>query len=316
MLAFRNHFIFYSTNMKASSSSVTPSSSSSNTALAWSLLLILALIWGSSFILVKKSLLVFTPSQVGSLRIFAAFCFFVPFFIYHIKKIPFRKWPHFLLVGCLGNLFPAFLFSLAGAKLDSGVSGALNSTTPLFTLIIGVLFFKNTLTQRQTIGILLGFVGALLLVTAGKTGFSLNGYALYVVLATLFYGINLNLTKKYLTNLGIDSFVITSCIFMTIGPIAAGVLFSTDFLVKMNQTGAYQSLLYACLLGVMGSAIAMVLFNRLIQLTSAVLASSVTYLIPIVAITWGVLDHETILIEHYLGMAIILVGVYLVNKTK
>lgn len=295
----------------------TPSTTSKNQhpLLVWGLLALLALIWGSSFILVKKSLVVFAPAEVGSLRIFAAFCFFLPFFLINLKKIPFNKFQYFLLAGLLGNLLPAYLFSWAGSKLDSGVSGALNSTTPLFTLIVGAIFFRNKITQRQSIGIVLGFVGALLLILAGSSGFHVNAYAFLVITATVLYGINLNLTKKFLTGLGIDSFLITTCIFMTIGPIAGTVLFSGDFLPKLQQDGAIQAMVFAMLLGVLGSAIAMVLFNRLIQMTSAVLASSVTYLIPIVAILWGVLDGEAILFQHYLGMSVILIGVYLVNKS-
>jgi drug/metabolite transporter (DMT)-like permease len=286
-----------------------------NPTLAWSLLALLAVIWGSSFILVKKSLVIFDASQVGSLRIGAAFLFFLPFVLTNLKKIPFQKAHIFLLVGCLGNLFPAYLFSLAGSKLDSGVSGALNSTTPLFTLIVGGLFFGNKITSKQTIGIVLGFIGALLLILAGAKGLNFNVYALYVVAATVFYGLNLNITKKYLTGLDLTPFQITSFIFTTIGPIALIVLFSGDFLQKVQSPEAIAPLLYGVLLGVMGSAIAMVLFNRLIQMTSAVLASSVTYLIPIVAIIWGIIDGETIQIQHFLGMGIILVGVYLVNKS-
>ncbi|MCU0468817.1 MAG: DMT family transporter [Arcicella sp.] len=295
--------------------SQTQTSKSQSPSYAWGLLALLAIIWGSSFILVKKSLHVFDASQVGSLRIVAAFLFFLPFFILNLKQIPFKKAHLFLLVGCLGNLFPAYLFSLAGSKLDSGVSGALNSTTPLFTLIVGVLFFNNNITSRQTMGIILGFIGALLLVLAGAKGLQFNGYALYVVLATVLYGFNLNITKKYLTDLNLSPFLITAFIFMTIGPVAITVLFSGDFIQKAQQPEALQPIIYAVLLGVLGSAIAMVLFNKLIQVTSAVLASSVTYLIPIVAIIWGILDGETIQIQHFLGMGIILVGVYLVNKS-
>ncbi len=286
-----------------------------NPLLAWGLLALLAVIWGSSFILVKKSLSIFDAPQVGSLRITAAFLFFLPFFLINLKKIPFQKAHFFLLVGCLGNLFPAYLFSLAGSKLDSGVSGALNSTTPLFTLIVGGLFFGNKITSKQTAGIILGFVGALLLILAGAKGLAFNWYALYVILATVFYGLNLNITKKHLTGLNLSPFLITSFIFMTIGPVALVVLFSGDFIEKVQRPEALQPLFYTIILGVMGSAIAMVLFNRLIQMTSAVLASSVTYLIPIVAILWGILDGETIQIQHFLGMGIILVGVYLVNKS-
>jgi drug/metabolite transporter (DMT)-like permease len=287
-----------------------------NPVLVWALLALLAVIWGSSFILVKKSLIAFDPSQVGSLRIGAAFCFFLPFFLVNLKKIPFSKLPVFFVVGCLGNLIPAYLFSLAGSKLDSGVSGALNSTTPLFTLIVGGLFFGNAITSRQTMGIILGFVGALILILAGANGFQINGYAFYVVLATVMYGFNLNITKKYLTGLDLTPFLITATIFMTIGPVAIAVLFSGDFIQKAQQPEALQPLIYSVLLGVLGSAVAMVLFNRLIQMTSAVLASSVTYLIPIVAILWGILDGEAIQIQHFVGMGIILIGVYLVNKSK
>ncbi len=301
-------YLFMKTNLTTASKTQHP-------LLVWGLLALLALIWGSSFILVKKSLAVFAPAEVGSIRIFAAFCFFLPFFLVNLKKIPFNKFQYFLLAGLLGNLLPAYLFSWAGSKLDSGVSGALNSTTPLFTLIVGAIFFRNKITQRQSIGIVLGFVGALLLILAGASGFHVNAYAFFVIMATLLYGINLNLTKKFLTGLGIDSFLITTCIFMTIGPIAGTVLFSGDFIPKLQQEGAIQAMVFAMLLGVLGSAIAMVLFNRLIQMTSAVLASSVTYLIPIVAILWGVLDGEAILFQHYLGMSVILIGVYLVNKS-
>lgn len=287
-----------------------------NPVLVWALLALLAVIWGSSFILVKKSLLVFDPSQVGSLRIGAAFCFFLPFFLANLRKIPLPKLPVFFVVGCLGNLIPAYLFSLAGAKLDSGVSGALNSTTPLFTLIVGGLFFGNGITSRQTMGIILGFAGALALILAGANGFHINGYAFYVVLATVMYGVNLNITKRYLTGLNLTSFMITATIFMTIGPVAIAVLFSGDFIEKVQQPEALQPLIFSILLGVFGSAVAMVIFNRLIQMTSAVLASSVTYLIPVVAILWGILDGEAIQIQHFIGMGIVLIGVYLVNSSQ
>ncbi len=291
-----------------------------NPAFAWGLMALLAIIWGSSFILVKKSGKVFDASQVGSLRIVAAFCFFLPFFLYNIKKIPFKKAHLFFIVGCLGNLFPAYLFALAlaGSKLDSGVSGALNSTTPLFTLIVGGLFFGNKITSHQAFGIILGFVGALLLVVAGAKGSiieNFNGYALYVIAATVLYGFNLNITKKYLTDLDLSPFLITAFIFMTIGPVAIRVLFLGDFLDKVSLPEARNPLIYSMLLGVLGSAVAMVLFNKLIQVTSAVLASSVTYLIPIVAILWGLFDGEALQIQHFVGMGVILVGVYLVNKS-
>jgi drug/metabolite transporter (DMT)-like permease len=297
------------------SSKITNNQQKINPVITWGLLALLALIWGSSFILVKESLKVFEVSQVGAIRIFAAFLFFIPIFIYHFRTIPHQKWGFFLLVGCLGNLFPAFLFSLAGSKLDSAVSGALNSTTPLFALIVAALFFGKKITKNQSMGIVLGFLGALTLVLATVKDFAhiqINAYALVVVLATVMYGFNLNITQKYLG--GINPLVLTASIFMSIGPIAGIVLFQGDFIQRVQRPDALMPLIYSLLLGIMGSAMAMILFNKLLQMTNAILASSVTYLIPIVAIAWGILSGEQIGVIHFTGMAIILVGVYLVNK--
>lgn len=287
-----------------------------NPAITWGILALLAIIWGSSFILVKESLKVFAVPQVGALRIFAAFLFFIPIFIYNFRKIPHQKWGLFFLVGCLGNLFPAFLFALAGSQLDSAVSGALNSTTPLFALIVAALFFGKKITQNQSIGIFLGFLGALTLVLATVKDFAhiqINAYALVVVLATVMYGFNLNITQKYLG--GINPLVLTACIFMSIGPIAGIVLFQGDFIERLQQPAAIMPFIYSILLGVLGSAVAMILFNKLLQMTNAILASSVTYLIPIVAIAWGMVSGEQVGVFHVTGMAVILVGVYLVNKS-
>ena len=282
---------------------------------AWLLLALLAIIWGSSFILMKKSLVVFSPDQVGSMRIFAAFLFFLPVLIPQFKKIPKGKWLYFFATGMLGSLLPAFLFSVAGKNLDSGISGALNSTTPLFTLIVGGLFFQQTIQRRQIWGIIIGFCGSLILIFANKSGgFSVNGYAFLVIAATVMYGFNLNIVKKYLN--GVPSLIITACMLATTGPIAAAILFSGDFLQRAATPNAILPLSYAIILGVVGTGIATVLFNKVLQMTTPVFSSSVTYLIPIVAVMWGILDGETISIKHFLGMGIILFGVYLVNSKK
>ncbi len=282
---------------------------------AWVLLAVLALTWGCSFILVKKALVVFTATQVGGMRIFAAFLFFIPILVTQRRQLPARnRWGWCLLAGLLGNLIPALLFSAAGKELSSAVSGILNSFTPLFVLLVGILFFRNTVRTDQVVGILFGLLGcALIILVNNKGGFSLNGYALLVVLATVCYGFNLHIVRTFLS--GIPALPLTAAIFTTIGPLAGLLLVgSGDFLQRATRPEALQPLLFGGILGVVGSGVAMILFNRLLQLTSAVFASSVTYLIPIVAVGWGLLDGERLGWQQLAGMAVILVGVYLVNR--
>lgn len=284
-------------------------------AIAWLLLAVLAVMWGCSFILVKKALVAFTAPQVGGLRIFFAFLFFVPILIAQRRNLPTRhRWGWCLVAGLLGNLIPSLLFATAGAHIASSVSGILNSFTPLFVLVVGVLLFKNKVRADQVVGILFGLVGCVMIILVGKSGeLALNGYALLVVLATVCYGFNLHVVRTFLS--GIPALALTAATFTTIGPLAAGVLLgSGDFFERAARPEALQPLLYAGLLGVVGSGVAMILFNRLLQSTSAVFASSVTYLIPVVAVGWGLLDGERLALQQVLGMGVILVGVYLVNR--
>lgn len=290
-------------------------STSRPTPVAWLLLAVLALLWGCSFILVKKALVAFTAPQVGGLRIFAAFLFFIPILIAQRRHLPTRnRWGWCLVAGLLGNLIPALLFATAGAHIASSVSGILNSFTPLFVLLTGVLFFKNKVRADQVVGILFGLVGCVMIILVGTRGeLALNGYALLVVLATVSYGFNLHVVRTFLS--GIPTLALTAATFTTIGPLAALVLLgSGDFFERAAQPEALQPLLFAGVLGVVGSGVAMILFNRLLQQTSAVFASSVTYLIPIVAVGWGLLDGERLALQQILGMGVILVGVYLVNR--
>ncbi|GAB3495675.1 DMT family transporter [Spirosoma knui] len=286
--------------------------------LAWVLLATLALVWGSSFILMKHSLAVFPAEQVAAGRIVLAWLFFSPFIAHQSRKADIRssvrqRWIALLAAGLLGNLIPAFLFAVAGAHLNSSLSGALNSLSPLFTLLIGTAFFGKQIYVRQLAGILLGLGGSLLLVFYSATGtFAINGYALLVVLATLCYGININLIGRYLSHF--PSLVSSSWIFMLIGPLALLTLLPTDFAGRAVQSGAGPSVATLVMLGVFGSGVMTILFNRLVQLTSPVFASSVTYLMPMVALLWGLFDHERIYFVQYLGMAVCLLGVYLVNR--
>ena len=275
----------------------------------------LALIWGSSFILIKRGLTAFTASQVGALRIFAAFAVFLPVALWTLGRLPRGKWGYALLSGLLGSLIPSFLFATAGTRLDSAISGTLNALTPMCTLLVGTAFFGQRLTPSRTLGLLLGLAGcaALTLVNArGDLSFG-NSYVLLVLVATLCYGFNLNLIKQYLG--GLNPLHLASWALLGVGPVAGAYLFSTDFVQRLRPE-VLPTLGYVLTLGIVGTATANVLFNKVIQLSTPVFASSVTYLIPVVAVAWGVFDGERLLLSHYLGLAAILLGVYIVNRKQ
>lgn len=293
--------------------SSTTVTSQNKTIIAWLLLCLLATMWGSSFLIMKKALPTFSPVQIGALRIMAAGLVFLPWVISHRKEYPKAKTKYFFASGFLGYFLPAFLFALAGTRVNSSLIGALNSATPLFVLIVGAIFFQQIIRRWQAIGLIMGFVGSIVLIlSASKDGLSFNNpYALLVILSALMYGFNVNITGKYLST--INPVLLTAWTLFGVGIMAGVVLFSTDFLSKINQATLYP-LLLIIFLGVVNSGIATIIFNYILQIASPVFASSVTYLIPVVATMMGFLDGEPISLLHYFGMSIILVGVYLINK--
>lgn len=279
----------------------------------WFLLAILALIWGSSFILIKKGLLAFSATEVGALRIVSASAFLVPVAVPALRHLTARHFGLLFVIGLVGSLGPAFMFALAQTQLSSSVTGILNAVTPLNVLLIGAAFFHKTITRKEVIGLGIGFLGAVMLTLAGSEGFGLNYYALLVVLATICYGFNLNIIKNYLGDL--KPIVITGVSLLLVGPAAAVYLFGmSEFWTKAATDIAWWPMMAVVCLGVVGTAIALILFNQLVQIRTAVFASSVTYLIPIVAIGWGVLDNESLTYQHFIGMGAILGGVYVANR--
>ena len=288
--------------------------------ISWLLLLLLACIWGSSFILMKKGMFaedgtaIFSSEQVGSLRILIAALALLPISIGKLKKLSWKNILPLAIVGFCGNFFPAFLFTYAETGISSGLAGMLNSFTPIFTIIIGFLFFKTKLTNKQIIGTVIGTLGIIALVLTGKTA-SLNGdwdHILAIVLATLLYAISLTTIKNKLSNF--NSFEITSLAFLIIFPFSIGGFFLTDTIQTFNSNPmAYQGIFYIIILSIVGTALAVVLFNRIIAFSSALFASSVTYFIPIVAVLIGFTFGETINLWQVLSMLIVLSGVIIAN---
>lgn len=285
------------------------------------LLILLACIWGSSFILMKRGMFalngqaIFSFDQVGSLRMLIASIVLLPFTIYSIKKINSKKTFLFLLiVGTFGNFIPAFLFTFAETELSSGYAGMLNSFTPIFALIIGGVIFKQKLSLHQIIGVLIAFTGIVLLMIAGKQ-LSKSGSWIHIfsiVLATFFYGISLNTLKHKLYHL--KSMEITSLSFGILLIPAFITSFSNgSFFVISHNNKAIEGLIFISILSIIGTAFALIIFNRLIALSTTLFASSVTYLIPIVAVFIGLSFGEEISLLQIASMSIVICGVFIAN---
>jgi len=279
-------------------------------------LILLALIWGSSFILIKRGLEVFDFIEVATLRIVIAFISLIPFLPKAVKAVERKHYFPIVVTALLGNGIPAFLFAKAQTQLDSALVGTLNALVPLFTLILGVYFFSARPSRANISGIFIGLLGAVFLAfNTAQEGITFNIYILLVVLATIFYATSINVIKKHLQGLNASS--IAALAFLIIGPIATIYLFNTRILYQLQtHPDAYKALGYIALLSVLGTSMAAIIFNRLLSRSSAIFVSSITYLIPIVAIFWGVFDGEIITIYHALGFGIILSGVYLVNSKE
>lgn len=276
----------------------------------WYLLIILSLIWGSSFILIKRGLVGLNPFQLGSLRIIFCAIFLLVVGFSSLKTIPSVKWKYIALTALFGTFLPVYLFSLAQMQINSSISAILNSLTPLNTLLIGAAVFGLSFQRRQLLGVLIGLLGCILLIYAGA---SVNAgqnyyYCLFVVVASLCYATNVNLIKKYLSDLSPLS--ITTGNFAAMLLPAVIVLSFSGFFEVATQPDTVTSMLYIMILGILGTGIANMLFFRLIQMASPIFASSVTYLIPVVAFFWGLVDNESLTLVQGLGAAIILIGVY------
>ncbi len=283
----------------------------------WFYLIALSLIWGSSFILIKKSLVGLEASQLGSLRIIfsSIFIFLIAWRnIFSIKKI---EWKWITISAFLGSFFPAFLFAFAEKEIDSSVASIINSIVPLNTLILGMIIFKIESTKRQIIGVLIGFFGTYLLISSG---FKLNpnqnyNYSGLVILCSFLYALNVNIIKKYLQHL--SALTITVGHFVAIFIPAILVFIFSDFkFSSLKNIDVQVSILYVFILALFGTAVAKIIFNKLIKIASPVFASSVTYSMLIVSIFWGLLDGEKFSLNQLFATLIIVLGVVLTNKNS
>lgn len=290
-----------------------------NKFICWAIFIILCIIWGSSFKLMKDSSLSLNGPQIAALRIFSAGIVFVPFAFFYFSRIPKQKLGMVILSAVFGNLLPAFLFAIAMTRIDGSLGGILNSLTPICVAVIGILFFKDKIKIQKIIGVLTGFLGLVLLTLApalmGQKNISFTNlnYTLLILLATFLYGINVNMVSHKLKGLNPVHVATVSLAFMVIP--TALVLWQQDFF-QLDFTSAriQHAVVAAGGLGIAGSAIATVLFYILVQRAGGLFASLVTYGIPFIALLWGFIDHEHISWLQVICLGIILLGVYLANR--
>ena len=282
----------------------------------WLYLFLLSLIWGSSYILIKRGLVGLSPIELGSARIVICTIFLLILGYKSLKCLSRYHWKWLIITGFLGTFFPSFFFAFSQQHIDSSVAAILNSLTPIFTVLVGITLFATRMLARQYLGVFLGFAGSLGLVWGGA---QINpnqpvGYVLLIISASMCYAINIHFLKHKLAN--VSPMAMTLGNFIAILPPALIMLFFSDFfsLQNLQKPELITSLSYVAILAFFGTAIAKVMFNRFVKMASTVFVSSVTYTLPIVALFWGTLDGEQMSAFQLIGAVVILIGVSLANK--
>jgi len=275
----------------------------------WLVLAILSLIWGTSYILMKKGLESFSYFQVGSLRIFITFICLLPVAIKNLPKLNRENLVSVLIIGFLGNAIPAFLFPMAQTQISSSMAGMLNSLSPVFTLLLGITIYKRKAIRTQIAGVFLGLAGAVGLIYTGS--FTFNLWGLLVVLATILYGMSSNEVSRVK---GLNGLQLTSLSFFVISPVAIIYLIFSDFSAAMATENWVRNLGFIALLAILGSATALAMFYLLIRDTSPIFAAMVTYFIPIVATMWGLADNEKLTYSMLVSVIFIIAGVVIINR--
>ena len=282
----------------------------------WIYLIILSLVWGSSFILIKKALIGLTALQVGSFRIIFAAIFLILVGFNSIRRLTKQQWKWIIISGFLGSFFPVYLFAYAETEIDSAIASILNATTPLLTLVFGALFFRAVFTQNKVLGVIIGLLGTAGLILSGA---SINPaqnyfYSLLVVIAAGCYAMNVNILKTRMSD--ITPLGITAGNFSVLLIPALVILYFSEFNLSEVTYEMQASLMYVGILGIVGTGVAMIIFNKLVQITDPVFTTSVTYTIPVVALGWGILDGEVFSFWQLISSFVILLGVFIVNRSK
>jgi len=289
-----------------------------NDKLKWIYLILLSIIWGSSFILIKKGLIGLSPLQLGALRIFFSAIILLPLGFKSLKTIEQKQWKWILISGLAGTGFPVFLFAYAETEIDSAIAAILNSSVPLLAFLLGILFFRTHFIQRKFLGVIIGLIGTVALILIGSQINSDQNYnyALLIILATFFYALNVNIIKTYMQNISAIAIATGNFIILLIPSFF--ILLGADFFSEaiISESAVYSSIGYVFLLSLFGTAAAKVMFNKLVQISDATFASSVTYAMTIISVMWGILDGEKFTLSQLAAASVIITGVYLSNTSK
>ena len=288
-----------------------------NGARAWLVLILLSLIWGSSFILMKEGLEGFDPLQLALIRMSVAALCLLPLALRHMRSIGGRELALLFVVGLTGNALPAFLYAKSETVLPTAVVGVLTSMTPIFSLLVAWLFFRQRFPRANVVGIVVGLIGAVALAMAGspEAGRTTNlAFAGLVLIATISYGVNVNLVKNFFATR--NMVMVTSIALSAVGwPALIFLLTGTSFIENLRTNPAAPAALgYISILGAFGTGLSVLLFNQLLKDGTIIFATSVTYTIPIVAVLWGIVLHEEFTTLHAIAFAVILLGVWLANR--
>ena len=277
-------------------------------------LVFLSLIWGTSFVLVKKGLIAYSPVELASLRVALAGVGFLPFFIFFVIKERIQDIWKYILVGLTGTAVPAFFFALAQTEISSSVAGILNSLTPICTIIVGISFYSMVVQKSQVIGVILGLFGAVSLILLGQEQGATNNmwYSLFVLVCSVLYALNLNFVKKHFQT---ENSIRLSAISFVLVSIPAFIYIAFSDIPNILRTPeGMKALWYITYLAFLSTMLALIIFYKLVQQTNPVFAASVSYIIPIIALGWGFLDNEYIGLGHFLSLGLIVFGVYLIRK--
>lgn len=289
--------------------------------LAWFLFIVLGFIWGSSFILMKKALFsdsgstLLFPDEVALLRLVIAMLSLLPVALFSLKKIEKKYWKYLIVVGVFGNGIPAFLFTYAQTEVSSSLAGILNSTVPIFTLILGGLFFNFKSSRLNKLGVFIGFVGSAIIIFGGQLDLQFKSllYPALILIATFCYAVSVNTIKRFLLDL--KAIEITALGLLTVGVPASIYLMVSSIPQRINDNPELiDGVIYTAILAIASTSIALILFNYLIKMSTALFASSVTYFIPLVAVLWGLYIGESLVFMQIVGGFVLFIGVYLVYK--
>lgn len=287
----------------------------------WVLFLLLSLIWGSSFILMKRGLFnssgvpTLSAYQVAALRMLSAGLALLPLAIKGFRSVPKSKLGPIFWSAFLGSFFPAFLFCIAETKIDSSLAGFLNALTPIFTIVLGVLFYGSHFDPKKILGVSIAFIGMILLFASnGSLHFENLAFASFVLVATICYGLNVNIANAHLRDMPAP--LTAAMAFAFLIPPSLIVLFYTGFFkLPLSSSDYLISSGSTAILGVMGTAVATIIFYSLLKKAGALFASMVTYGIPFVALAWGLAAGESIGLLQVAGLGVILVGVYTTSRS-